>query len=63
VEEVLCSFMAPPYFPVTLKNVPASLEFATTGVTPLRVGDVTISSLRGGTAPGTRRCGPPSPPE
>lgn len=45
IQEILERLMAPPYFPVELKKVPARVEYVTTDGSPRRIGDVTVSSL------------------
>jgi phosphoribosyl 1,2-cyclic phosphodiesterase len=45
VKDVLQTFMKPPYFPVTLQDVPARVEYLTTDRSPVRVGDLTVSFL------------------
>jgi phosphoribosyl 1,2-cyclic phosphodiesterase len=45
VGDVLQKIMSPPYFPVTLRDVPASVEYVTTQGNTVRVADLTISSL------------------
>lgn len=44
VKEILHAFMMPPFFPVTLKDVPAQVGYVTLGKEPVRVGDFAVSS-------------------
>ena len=43
--ETLQRFMMPPYFPVLLKNVPATVQYVTDDGNPVQVGGLTVSSL------------------
>ncbi len=45
VGEILEGLMSPPYFPVTLKNVPATMEYVDGARTPFHVRDLTVHSL------------------
>ncbi len=45
IQNILERFICPPYFPVTLANVPSTVEYAPVDGKPAVVGDVTISSL------------------
>jgi len=45
VEEALQRFMAPPYFPVPLKNVPSTVQYVTDDGNAVQVGGLTINSL------------------
>lgn len=45
IAEILQTFMSPPYFPVLLKDVPSTVQYVTYDRHPVRVGDLTISSL------------------
>jgi phosphoribosyl 1,2-cyclic phosphodiesterase len=45
VDQILQAFMTAPYFPVTLKNAPASVSYVTLGDAPVQVGGLTVSSL------------------
>lgn len=45
VREILEGLMRPPYFPVTLKDVPATIEYVTNESTPQQVGGLTVSPL------------------
>src|SRR5262245_16373295 len=45
MEEVLQRFMSPPYFPVLLKDVPATVQYVTNDGSPVQVGGLTVSSL------------------
>ncbi len=45
VGEVLAGLMSPPYFPVTLKDVPARMEYVDGRDTPFQVRDITVHSL------------------
>ncbi len=45
IGDVLEAFMAPPYFPVTLEDVPATVSYVANDRRPVRVGDLTVSSL------------------
>lgn len=45
VKEILQGVMSPPYFPVPLRDVPARVEYAPDDRSPVRIGELTISSL------------------
>jgi phosphoribosyl 1,2-cyclic phosphodiesterase len=45
VRDILQSYMAPPYFPVSLASVPASVQYVESDGNPVTVGDVTIQTL------------------
>jgi len=44
-QEVLETLIRPPYFPVTLADVPSQLDYADARATPKRIGDITIDSI------------------
>jgi len=46
VADVLYRYMAPPYFPVTLRDVPSRVEFVTIDGNSARIGSLNVSSLR-----------------
>lgn len=45
VAEVLQRFMSPPYFPVSLSEAPATIQYMADNGEPVRVGDLTVSSM------------------
>jgi len=45
VQEILESLVRSPYFPVTLANVPAKLDYVRVDGNPTAIGDITVSSL------------------
>ena len=45
IGEILERIMAPPYFPVTLKDAPATVEYATATGNTLKIGGLTINTL------------------
>ena len=45
VRDVLESLIRPPYFPVTLADVPAKVDYVRVDGNPTVIGDITVSSL------------------
>ncbi len=45
MRDILESLIRPPYFPVTLADVPSELDFMSADGTPRVIGDITVSSL------------------